>query len=109
MSKKKEEIKIDEKTKKRNIALSRRAAEMSGKASASISVSGSGKRGSVSTLSSRKDTKKSDVAKSITGFKSVGSKAKSKADNLKKNTSGLGPKAHGANSNYSSHNNFGLK
>jgi hypothetical protein len=108
MSNKKEKI-IDEKTKRRNIAMSRRTSEMAGQASASVSITGSKQGNSVSMLSDRKENKKSDVAKSNTGFKSIGTKAKSKAGNLKKKATGLGPKAHGINSNYSSHNNFRLK
>jgi hypothetical protein len=56
-----------------------------------------------------RDVKKSDVAQRNVGFKSVGSKSKSNAENIKKQDSGLGPKAHGSNSNYSGLNNFGLK
>lgn len=110
MSKNNEENKLDEKTKRRNIALSRRSLELSEKNSASVSVLGPKSGSSISMLSDKKTKKKSDVAKSISGFKSAGTKAKSKADDIKKKSSNnLGPKAHGSNSNYSSHNNFGLK
>ncbi|MCF7795297.1 hypothetical protein K9M50_02990 [Patescibacteria group bacterium] len=108
MSKKKEKI-IDEKTKRRNIAMSRRTAQMSNRNSTSVSAVGQGNNESVSMLSGRKTIEKSDVAKASVGFKSVGTKAKSKADNLRKNFDGLGPRAHGNNSSYSSNNNFRLK
>jgi hypothetical protein len=109
MSGNKKELIIDEKTRRRNIALSRRAAEMANEKSSSVSISGAASGASVSMSAYSRDVKKSDVAKSNTGFKSVGTKSKSSADNIKKQSSGLGPKAHGASSNYSGMNNFGLK
>jgi len=102
--------KIDEKIRKRNINLSRRTAELADRASSvGVSVLEPKTGSAISMISDKKEVTKSDVAKISNGFKSIGTKSKSKADELKKKNDGLGPKAFGVNPNYSNHNNFGLK
>ncbi|MFP4514586.1 MAG: hypothetical protein ACLFNO_01115 [Parcubacteria group bacterium] len=102
--------KIDEKTAKRNINLSRRTAELAERGSSvGVSVLAPKTDSTISMISDKKEIEKSDVAKINTGFKSIGTKSESKADELKKKKNDyLGPKAHGVNPNYSNHNDFGL-